>query len=52
VLAHLSSQPGAEVTVIMDIAVRLPAGASEHTVRVVSENARELKFSSHGFEEE
>jgi hypothetical protein len=52
VLAHLSSQPGAGVTVIMDIAVRLPAGASEHTVRVVSENARELKFSSHGFEEE
>jgi hypothetical protein len=52
VLAHLSSQPEAEVTVTLDIAVRLPAGASEHTVRVVSENARELKFSSHGFEEE
>jgi predicted AAA+ superfamily ATPase len=52
VIAHLGGQPGAEVTVIMDIAVRLPDGASEHTVRVVSENARELKFSSHGFEEE
>jgi hypothetical protein len=52
VLAHLSGQPGAEVDVTLEITVRLPDGASEQTVRTVSENARTLKFTSQGFEEE
>lgn len=29
---------------------RLPGGADEHTVRVVTENARTLRFDRHGFE--
>jgi hypothetical protein len=52
VLAHLSGQPGAEVSVTLEIEVRLPGGASEQTVRIVTENARTLKFTSQGFEEE
>ena len=52
VLAHLSGQPGAEVSVTLEIEVHLPGGASEQTVRVVTENARTLKFTSQGFEEE
>jgi hypothetical protein len=34
------------------IDARLPNGASEQTVRAVTENSRTLKFSSHGFENE
>ena len=52
VLVHLSGQPGAKVTVTLEIEVHLPDGASEQTVRTVSENARTLKFTSQGFEEE
>jgi hypothetical protein len=36
----------------LEIEVRLPEGASEQTVRIVSENARTLKFTSQAFEEE
>ena len=52
VLAHLAALPGAEVSVTLEIEVRLPGGAGEQTVRIVSENAKTLKFSSQGFEEE
>ena len=51
VIAHLTSLVGAEVTVTLDIAAKLPDGAPEHTVRAVNENSRTLKFDSHGFEE-
>jgi len=30
--------------------VHLPGGASEQTVRTVTENSRTLKFKTHGFE--
>ncbi len=50
VIAHLTGQPGAEVVVTLEIQVRLPSGASEHTVRTVTENSRTLKFDSYGFE--
>jgi hypothetical protein len=50
VIAHLAGQPGAEVEVRLEIQVRLPEGASEHTMRTVSENSRALKFESYGFE--
>jgi hypothetical protein len=52
VIAHLAGQPGAEVLVTLEINVRLPNGASEQTVRAVTENSRTLKFTSHAFEKE
>src|SRR5690606_23741476 len=52
VIAHLVGQPGAEVTVTLEIDARLPSGANEQTVRTVTENCRTLKFESHGFETE
>ena len=52
VIAHLAGQVGAEVTVTLEIEARLPDGASDHTVRTVTENSRTLKFTSHGFETE
>jgi hypothetical protein len=52
VIAHLSGQMGAEVTVTLEIEVRLPNGATEQIVRTVTENSRTLKFTSHGFESE
>ena len=51
VIAHLVGLVGAEVTVTLDIAAKLPEGAPEHTVRTVNENSRTLKFDSYGFEE-
>ena len=52
VLAHLVGQVGAEVTVTLEIEAFLPDGASDPTVRTVTENSNTLKFSSHGFESE
>ena len=52
VIAHLAGQVGAEVTVTLEIEASLPDGASDQIVRIVTENGRTLKFSSHGFEEE
>ena len=50
VIAHLVGQPGAEVSVTLEIEAHFPDGASEQTVRTVTENSRTLKFKSHGFE--
>jgi hypothetical protein len=36
----------------LEIEADLPDGAPDNTVRVVTENARTLKFKSQGFEEE
>lgn len=52
VIAHLVAQVGAEVRVTLEIEATLPDGASDQIVRVVTENGRALKFSSHGFETE
>jgi hypothetical protein len=52
VIAHLAGQVGAEVTVTLEIQAKLPNGASEQLVRIVTENSRTLKFDSHGFEKE
>jgi hypothetical protein len=52
VIAHLLGQMGVEVTVTIEIAARLPNGASDQLVRTVTENSRTLKFDSHGFETE
>jgi predicted AAA+ superfamily ATPase len=50
VLAHLSSLPGAQVSVTLEIHVTVPEGLPDQVVRVVRENCRTLKFTSHGFE--
>ena len=52
VIAHLVGQVGAEVTVTLEIEARLPDGATEQLVRIVTENSRSLKFTDHGFERE
>ncbi len=52
VIAHLVGQVGADVTVTLEIEASLPEGASEQLTRIVTENSRSLKFSSHGFEKE
>ena len=52
VIAHLAGQVGAEVTVTLEIEASLSDGASDQTVRTVTENSRTLKFTSHGFETE
>ena len=53
VLAHLSGAVGATVTVTLEIEATLPGGASEHTVRTVTQNGRDLHFDpGSGFESE
>jgi predicted AAA+ superfamily ATPase len=52
VLQRLTSLPGAEVEVTLEISAVRPVGFDEATVRTINENSRTLKFNSHGFEEE
>jgi predicted AAA+ superfamily ATPase len=52
VIAHLTGQVGASVTVTLEISADLPEGAPDQLVRLVTENSRTLKFTSHGFERE
>jgi hypothetical protein len=52
VLQHLSTLPGADVEVRLEIQIRVPGGVGDDVVRTVSENARTLKFSNAGFERE
>ena len=43
VIAHLTGQMAAEVTVTIEIVASLPNGASDQFVRTVTENCRTLK---------
>jgi hypothetical protein len=52
VIAHLGGLVGANVTVTIEIAAAIPAGAPDQVVRTVTENCRTLKFTSQGFEAE
>jgi predicted AAA+ superfamily ATPase len=52
VIAHLVGQPGAEISVTLEIEAKLPNGATEQVVRTVTENSRTLRFASHGFEKD
>ena len=52
VISHLVGQVGADLSVILEIEAKLPGGAPDQVVRIVTENARTLKFISQGFEEE
>lgn len=51
VVQRFDSAPGARVTVKLDITVEIPNGASDASVRTITENCRTLKFESFGFEE-
>jgi hypothetical protein len=50
IVQHLALQPGAAVEVTLEIQARMPEGAPETVVRIVTENARTLKFTEQGFE--
>ncbi|MCZ6873927.1 MAG: hypothetical protein O7G88_10415 [bacterium] len=50
VLAHLAALPGAEVSVTLEIHVRVPEGVGDDVVRIVSENANALRFDHASFE--
>ena len=52
VIQHLTKLVGANVEVTIEIQARLQDGASDKTVRDVTENCRTLRFDSFGFEEE
>ncbi|MGW1105524.1 Swt1 family HEPN domain-containing protein [Streptomyces sp. NPDC002540] len=52
ILPHLRSAPGAEVRIRMEIEAHSKDGYSDDKVRVVTENARTLKFEQYGFEDE
>jgi hypothetical protein len=52
IVQHLALQPGATVEVTLEIQAQMPEGAPENIVRIVTENARTLKFTSQGFEEQ
>ena len=52
VLQHLTTLPGAEVEVSVEISAKVPSGVDRTVRRIVEENCRTLRFRSHGFEEE
>ncbi len=52
IVQHLGTQKNASVRLTLEIDAELPEGAPDTLVRVVTENARTLKFKSQGFEEE
>jgi hypothetical protein len=52
IIQHLQSLVGSDVALTLEIEATLPDGAPDHIVRTVTENARTLKFSQFGFEEE
>jgi hypothetical protein len=51
-VAHLEGLVGSDVKVTLEIEASIPSGAPENVVRTVTENCRQLKFASHGFEKE
>jgi hypothetical protein len=52
IVQYLTTLPDALVRVTIEIDAHLPGGASEDVVRTVTENARTLKFTDLGFEQE
>jgi hypothetical protein len=52
VIRHLQAIDGADVEVTLEVTAEAQGGISPETVRTVSENARALRFDSHGFEQE
>jgi predicted AAA+ superfamily ATPase len=52
VVEHLSTLPGAELDVTLEVRVKVPESVPEDIVRTVSENAKTLKFGTSSFERE
>lgn len=52
IVQHLQGLLGADVEITLDIKVGVPDGIPNQVVRIVSENAKTLKFDNFGFEEE
>ncbi|MCU1329937.1 MAG: ATPase superfamily [Bryobacterales bacterium] len=52
VLSHLSGLIGSDVKVTLEIEAQIPSGATDDVIRVVTENAKTLKFNTQGFEVE
>lgn len=52
VISHLVGLVGSDVKVTLEIQATMPSGASDNVVRIVTENSRTLKFTSHGFEKD
>jgi hypothetical protein len=50
VLQHLTTLPGAKMSVTVEIEAEAPDGVSEEVQRVITENCQTLRFKSHGFE--
>jgi len=50
IIAILAADPNADVKVTLEISAEFPNGASEHTKRVVAENATALRFKSKDWE--
>ena len=52
VVQHLTSLPGADVEVTMEIQAKVSDGVPDDVVRIVTENCRTLRFTVQSFEEE
>ncbi len=52
IIQHLTKLIGSDVQVTLEIQAQLQDGASEKTIRDVTENCRTLRFDTFGFEEE
>ena len=50
VISHLSGIVGAKVKVTLEIEADVPEGVPDDVIRVVTQNSRDLKFDSQGFE--
>ena len=52
ILSHLTSLPGVEATISMEIEIKVPGGVESQVVRIVNENANALNFEQSLFEED
>lgn len=50
VLQHLTTLPGAEADISLEVTIRIPNGISDDVTRTVRENAATLKFTTSRFE--
>lgn len=50
VISHLAGIVGAEVKVTLEIEATVQGGVAEDVVRIVTQNSRDLKFETQGFE--
>jgi hypothetical protein len=52
IVQHLTTLPGSDAEITLEIHADVPSGAPDNVVRTVTENCRTLKFKDFGFEEE